>query len=416
MADTILPILNFVGGTWFLWLPFALFFIFEDIWLKYVRAFYIANIKWILLEIRVPREVAKSPKAMESIFAGIHATAKKGNLIDKYWDGKISPWFSLEIVGDGSGVHFYIWTPSFYKKMLEAQIYAQYPSSEVNEVSDYINNLPSPVPNKDWDLWGTELIFTKPDAYPIRTYEDFVLEKVSLKEEETKIDPLSSLVEFLGGLQDGENIWIQMIVRPSGDGWKKEGEGLAAKIAGREPKIKESFISQIVFGISGFLGSTPALGPEKKESTPKIMSLTPGEKDILTAIEENISKIGFDLGIRWLYVAQRNVYNSLAIPAIMGVFKQYASPALNSFRPNKKVTTSVDYFFKKTLETKLKLRIYNAYRLRSFFHPPYNTNKPIVLSSSELATIYHFPGQVAGAPGFARIEAKKGAPPTNLPM
>ena len=418
MADIILPILNFVGGTWFLWLPISLFYILRDTWLLYVRAFSIQNTKWILLEIRVPREVAKSPKAMESIFAGIHATAKGGNLIDRYWKGVFSPWFSLEIVGDAGGVHFYIWTPSFYKKMIEAQVYAQYPSSEVKEVEDYTKNFPKVLPNQEFDLWGTEFVHTKADAYPIRTYEeDFNIEKVSPKEEETKIDPLSSLVEFLGGLNEGENIWIQMIMRPSGDEWKKEGQELAAKLAGREPKVKESFITQVVFGIGGLL-SSGAPAPEKKETAmPKIASLTPGEKDVLTAVEKNISKIGFDMGIRWLYMARRSSYNPLAIPAVMGVFKQYASPSLNSFRPNKMVTTSINYFLKKTLETKRKIRIYNAYKLRSFFHPPYaKRSQKIVLSSSELATIYHFPGMVAGAPGFARVEAKKGAPPTNLPM
>lgn len=418
MDDTLSQVFNFFWGSWFLWLPISLFYVLKDTWLKYVRAFSVLNTKWLLLEVKVPRDVAKSPKAMESIFAGIHATAKGGNLIDRYWKGTFSPWFSLEIVGNATGVHFFVWTPAFYRKMIEAQVYAQYPSSEVKEIDDYTKNFPKILPNKDFDLWGTEFIHTKPDAYPIRTYEeDFNIEKVSPKEEATKIDPLSSLVEFLGGLSEGENIWIQMIVRSSGDAWKKEGEALAAKIAGREPKVQEPLLTKIVFGMSNLFGVGVTLSEKKDEKAPKIASLTPGEKDVLTLLEKNISKIGFDTGIRWIYLARRDSYNPLAIPAMMGIFKQYASPALNSFRPNKKVTTSVDYFLKKTLEAKLKSRIYNAYRLRSFFHPPYaKKSKPIVLSSSELATIYHFPGEVVGAPAFGRIEAKKGAPPTNLPM
>ena len=45
------------------------------------------------------------------------------------------------------------------------------------------------------------------------------------EEEERKIDPLSSLFEFLGHLRPGEKMWIQMLVRPEMSGrWKKEGE------------------------------------------------------------------------------------------------------------------------------------------------------------------------------------------------
>jgi hypothetical protein len=41
---------------------------------------------------------------------------------------------------------------------------------------------------------------------------------------------------------------------------------------------------------------------------------------------------------------------------------------------------------------------------------------PFVLNTEELATIYHFPGRVAETPTFGRIEAKKGEPPSNLPI
>ena len=40
---------------------------------------------------------------------------------------------------------------------------------------------------------------------------------------------------------------------------------------------------------------------------------------------------------------------------------------------------------------------------------------PLVLNSEELATIYHFPGQVAETPTFKRIESKRAEPPQNLP-
>lgn len=410
--------LNLIFGIWYLWLPIFLFFILRDNWLAYARAYYLQNTKWMLLEIKVPREVAKSPKAMESVFAGIYGTSRGGNMFERYWLGFFVPWFSLEIVGNSTGVHFYVWTAKFFRKMIESQIFAQYPSCEISEVEDYTKSLPAYMPHPEWRMWGTEYVLTRPDAYPIRTYEDFTLEKVTLKEEERKIDPLSAMMEFLGSLNDGENIWIQMPVRPANNDWKKEGEALIAKLAGRETKRDESFITKAVFGVSKEVKMWNPTPSDKKDSImPRIMNLTPGEVDVVKAIERNISKIGLETGFRWIYAARKDVYNPLAIPAISGIFKQFASPNLNGFKPNKYISTSIDYVFKNTRETARKRRLYDAYRLRSFFMPPYNArSKSFVMSSEELATIYHFPGMVAGAPGFARIEAKKGTPPPNLPM
>ena len=415
--EIFMGVLEFLAATWFLWLPIFLFYTFRENWLAYVRACNLSTMKWILLEIKVPREVAKSPKAMESIFAGIHGTGKGGNLVDRYWKGVFSPWFSLEIVGNSTGVHFFIWTPTFYKKLIESQIFAQYPSCEITETEDYTKSLPAYMPNSEWGMWGTEFVLTKPDAYPIRTYEDFTLEKVALKEEDRKIDPLSSMMEFLGSLNESEYICIQMVVRPAGDGWKKEGEALIGKLAGRETKRDESFVTKAVYGVSKEVKMWNPVATEKKEGPSKLSTLTPGELDVIKAIERNISKIGLEVGLRWMYLAKRDLYNPLAIPAVMGIFKQFAAPTLNGFRPNKLVTPSIDYFFKNKREALRKRRLYDAYKLRSFFMHPYgNKSKRFVLSTEELATIYHFPGTVVGAPGFARIEAKKGTPPANLPM
>lgn len=407
--------------TWFLWAPFILVLLFWDAWVRYVRAFAIFKRNYIVLEIKIPRDVAKSPQAMESIFAGIHGTYRKGNLIERYWDGWITAWFSLEIVGDGGEIHFYIWTHDFFKRMIEAQIYAQYPSCEIKVVEDYIKDMPAALPNQEWSIWGSEYIHTKPDAYPIRTYEDFALEDISTKEEERKIDPLSSLFEFLGHLRPGEKIWIQILIRPNtSDRWKKEGEALVAKIAGKKVVAKPNLITQIVDVIHDTIlitFGTAEKPDKKKEDQFRILNLSPGERLTMEAIEKNISKIGFETCIRWIYLARPDVYNFLAVPALNGIFRQFNSLSLNGFVGNVKVVTSVNYWFEETRNTLRKIRLYKSYRFRSVFHPPYNgRSKPMVLSSSELATVYHFPGMVVSAAAVPRIEAKRGAPPTNLPV
>ena len=414
------------GGFWYLWLPIGLFVLFRESWKGYLRGYFLSNKKWILLEIRVPRDVAKSPKAMESIFAGLYSAGKSIDLVDRYWKGYENPWFSLEVIGNASGVHFFIWTEAGLRRLVETQIYAQYPASEIAEVSDYTRDLPPDVPNNDWTLWGAEMVLTKPDAYPIRTYEDFTLEDISEKEELRKIDPLAAMVEFLGSLEAGEQCWIQLLIRPAGEGWKKEGEALIAKIMGREVKTEENFFQLVLGWVSDVLSSLLTVGapaastPEKKNDF-GIFKLSPGQQDVIKAVEKNISKIGFEVGLRWMYIARKDQFNPVGISALFGIFKQFASQSLNGFRPYRKTSTMIGYWqyipkFKAIKEYAKKRRIYRAYRMRGFFFPPFNKVRPFVLSSSELATVYHFPGIVVGAPAMARIEAKKGSAPPNLPI
>src|SRR3989344_7336083 len=55
-----------------LWLPFFLARISWHLWITYKRSAFIVSQEEQLLEIRLPREVTKSPLAMEAVFAGLH--------------------------------------------------------------------------------------------------------------------------------------------------------------------------------------------------------------------------------------------------------------------------------------------------------------------------------------------------------
>ena len=51
-----------------------------------------------------------------------------------------------------------------------------------------------------------------PDVYPIKTYIDYGLDKPDLKEE-FKIDPMTSVLEYMGSLKKGEQAWIQILMQ-----------------------------------------------------------------------------------------------------------------------------------------------------------------------------------------------------------
>jgi hypothetical protein len=65
--------------------------------------------------------------------------------------------------------------------------------------------------------------------------------------------------------------------------------------------------------------------------------------------------------------------------------------------------------------TRMKRRMLDAYKRRMFFFYPYKY-KAMVMTNEELATMFHFPGQVAQTPGLPRIPSKRAQAPTNLPI
>ena len=58
------------------WLPIALAYTFWQVYFYYIkRNFIYSQVKdSVLLEVKMPREISKSPKAMEVVLARMHAT------------------------------------------------------------------------------------------------------------------------------------------------------------------------------------------------------------------------------------------------------------------------------------------------------------------------------------------------------
>lgn len=416
-------ILLWVFSWWWIVLPIIFVRTAWHLWLLYIRTKYIAGLKWTLLEIRIPKEVLRTPKAMEQIFSGLHGSHGAGNKIDQYIKGKVAGWISCEIVSLGGQTHFFVRLPEALRNLLESQVYGQYPKAEIFPVEDYVTSVPADAPNEEWDVWGTDLMLTKPDAYPIRTYEYFFGREGSVKEE-YHLDPLASLMEVLGNLQPGENLWLQVLIQTAGDKWKKDGEELIAKIAGKKPKSKEPTLLQEVQGMFTGIGSVLSgqgaapKKPEKEAPLSTVTMLTPGEREVLAAVEQNISKLGFSAKVRIVYTAPRKVFNRGNVAAVMGVFRQFNTQHMNGFRPNKITAASVDYFFKKQREFIRKKKIFINYRRRWLAEKPNSLNPKglFVLNTEELATIYHFPGVATVAPALPRIESKRSEPPPALPV
>ncbi|MCI0680087.1 hypothetical protein L0Y41_01950 [bacterium] len=377
------------------WLPIILGAMLWDTWVRYIRSRFIHTTPYTLLELKVPREVEKSPLAMEIVLSGLHNTSGESTWVKRSVQGKVRTWFSFEMVSIEGTVHYFIWTRTEFKNWVESHIYAQFPTIEIHEVPDYTKYVSYGYPGgEEWGLWGAEYKFTKPDCYPIRTYIDYGMDRGEIREREQYIDPLASVIEFLGSIRKDEQFWIQIMFRatkPSRKGiffskptdWREEGQALVQKLA---------------------------IPPDVENRR-----LTKGEMETINAIERSISKLGFDVGIRVMYISKTHAFRSQNIIGVMNIFKQFGSMDLNAFKFTRE--TDFDYPWQdfNGIRANIKKRkMIDAYRRRSYFHAPYSRT-PIILNTEELATIFHFPSSAVTTPSFARIETKKSEPPFNLP-
>ncbi|MDB5254855.1 MAG: hypothetical protein JWL92_231 [Candidatus Nomurabacteria bacterium] len=391
------------------------------LWVSYVQTLFIGSIKWTLLEVKPPKEVFKSPLAMELVLNSLYQTGGHGNWLQKYWQGAVRNWFALEIVSIEGSIHFYIRTATKFKAIIQSQIYAQYPQAEVSEVEDYTTSVPD-FTTGSIGLWGTQFVFAKDEAYPIKTYIDFGLDRaVGSLDEEQRIDPITPMLEFMGSIGTGEQIWFQIMVRAVTDRFTikgKDGEESGKKWPDKIKSVIKEF--------------NDSLNEKDKEGkTIATRRATRGEQGVIEAIERNGSKFAFDSGIRAVYVTQKDKFDANRIAGLTGMVRQYSSNDFNSFKPEG--PTAFDFPWEDLTGSKIikkKQGILDAYKARAYFYGAFDLIKPqkyvtypeksgkaaFVLSTEELATMFHLPGRVAETPSFTRIEATKAEPPANLPV
>jgi len=366
-----------------------------------------AKIEYVMLEISVPKDVHKSPEAMEIIFNTLHEGGGVGTNYHKKYLGNQLNVFSLEIASIEGAIYFFIRTPTKFAELLKNQIYSQYPQAEVHEVDDYTRYIGNFTKKQDeWGMWGVEFGLAGHDALPIKTYIDYGLDKaIGSLEEYQKIDPITSTLEFLGSLRKDEQVWIQYMVRHDKQSkWRKDAEKEIGKLMGR-------------------LDSDG----KKQDAEVSTLQLTSGEQQKIKAIEKSLGKIAFEVGFRALYLARGDAFRASNIAGLIGSTRQYNSPNLNGFKPVYDTGFKYpwqDYFKKRGTEKKrifFENFVNRAFYYQDVQYDPYSRyskrkKTPFVLTSEELATIFRIPGRVSETTTLERIESTKSQPPQNLPI
>lgn len=386
------------------------------------QAIFNSKKQWMLLAINIPRMTEQTPRAVENIFSHWAGAHSKNSWKEDWIDGRTQDTITVEMISIEGRVQFLVWTVRNFRDLIEASIYAQYPDAEIVEVEDYTKKVPHNYPDKDWDMFGTEMIPVKPDVYPIRTYPEFE-DKVS---GEFK-DPLAVWLENLSRLGPGEQAWFQIVLTPIDQkSFRTSGETMIKKLTGQKIEVKQGMLDMIfsiplkLIGlILEVIGIIPATAPKKKEDDNPLKSrmwtMTPGERKVVEAVENKISKIAYNAKMRILYVAKKEVMKkSRVIHPFIGTIKQFNTNDMQSFKPEsaKIGMNGALWWFKEQRNNARKNSFIRAYSGRS----NWNGTPNYKLNIEELASLWHFPiSMQVKAPQLTKTEYKRAEPPLNLP-
>ncbi len=302
------------------------------------------SIDSVLLQVGVPRNNELKIDVMEQLLSSLFSI-KKGGWKQKF---NIQPVVSFEIVARQEDIRFYVWTPRKFMDLVEKAVHGGYPDADIAEVDEYnIFTSDGKVAYKSFQLG-------KSNFYPIKTFKDL------------PTDPISGITSALAKLGLGEAAAIQVVLSPAESDWQKEG--------------------------GKFISDT-----KKTESDPEKAKFSTPAKT-LEAIENKISKPGFETSIRIVAVSPNEDIAKGTVTNIGSAFAQVAGD-LNNLKSRKiwrKGSFMEDFLYR--------------------YQPMFNLfgNHTSILNTEEIATIFHFPNKQITTPHIFWLNSKTAPAPAEI--
>lgn len=357
---------------WYVWMPIVAVLMFLT-WRNNRKLEAVRTVDSVLLLLEIPKANDKQELAAEQLFASLH-----GILRDKQelrLNSNQQEHLSFEIASVNGQIRFYVWTPKTLRSFVESQIYAQYPSVQISEATeDYVTH------ERDHSItYTSEIVLTDNEMLPIKTFQSF------------EVDPLAGITGTLAKLEtSGEELWIQVVVRPIADDWHKDSERWISSVrSGR---------GILGGGGTGWLAQMLEVlwrPPEETGGTGATTELSDRDKTRISEAEKKANKLGYQVKIRLAYLGESQTNAKLQMQAVVGTFKQFNSTNLNGFR------IARASFAKEELA---------LYRTRSF------NDRGFILNIEELASLYHLPHTSVETPNIVWASSKTAEPPAKLPV
>ncbi len=335
-----------------------------------------------LFLITLPRDSATTtqPQKPEKELISVmeHLYSSLTNLHSRGWNKFIygEPYISLEMAVHhiGEEIHFYASVPRSYEQNFERLVHGVFPLAELERVKDYNIFNPNGV------SLGAQLKTKENPVLPIKTYMQL------------QADPLGEIANSLSKLErEGEGAAIQILIRPS----HRENIRSEARMISKEMQSGFDFKTAMKR-----VKKPPTKEEEEKEAEKprSAHTVTPFEEEVVKALQSKSSRPLFDTNIRLVVSADNQERAEQILHNLSESFVQFASPDINSFTVSN-----------------APIGAYLNRLLFNFSFRLFNNSSTSVLSSEEVASLYHFPLHNTSAPKIKFLKSKPSEPPSNLP-
>jgi len=335
----------------------------------------------------------QQPKSEKEIISVMeHLLASLGNIREKaglwhrivYGDAAVT----LEIANpsESDEISFYVGAPKKFINIVEKQIHSFYPKAAIERVKDYNIFYPGSFTAASY------LELKEKDYLPIRNYQTL------------ESDPQNNITNVLGKFEEKkEGAAIQMIIKPASGGWREKGRKVAHKMQqGRQlSEVKsDTAAAQFLRGAHKLiLDGKKDQQPQQKDmfkSEKEPVQLTPEEQEVVKKIEGKSNKPGFKANIRLVASALSQERAETILAELENAFIQYENPGINSFRvvrENKLVSKNIAF---------------------NFIFRNFQESQGFILSSEEVASVFHFPLFSTETPKINWLKARTAAPPSSI--
>jgi hypothetical protein len=318
------------------------------------------------------------------LFEALHSIYTKS--FKNYFWGQ--DYFSLEYVVLENQVFFYMVVPQDLKSLFEKQITAFYPDVYVEQVKDY-------------NIFKEN---SKTSAHVMSLHHDYIFPIKTFSQLNT--DPLNNITNVLSKLGYDDGAAIQILCRPEKDGWQERGREEAKSIfenKGGKHHKKGISLNPVIWIATVLQFMIKGESGHGEESPHQTQQATPLTNDEVKALEEKNSKIGYECIIRIITASPSEREAHSHLHNIQSAFAQFSSPNANSLHHVKYVSEKQiikDYIFRNFKRTWIE-------RVKG---------QKTILSSDELASVYHLPNiRYNKAPTIAWQNYKIAPAPANIP-
>jgi hypothetical protein len=280
--------------------------------------------------------------------------------------------FEVAVPHVGEEIHFYVAVSERFADALERQIRSLWNDAQVEPTEDYnIFNYTG----------ATAAVWVKQKErfiLPLRTYEEIGND---------------TFLPFLGGLakinEIGEGGAFQYIVRPAKHSLKKQIES-SLKVLKKGWQLKDVLGHSITPSLSD-IGE--AISPEKKIKKEKAEKVI--DEAAIKALEMKLSKPLFEVNVRAVASAPQQEQADSILEGMTAGFSQFGAPERNEL---------------KVVRPKNLANLIYQFSFREF-----NKEQAMILTSEELASLFHLPTPFTEIPKIKGVKAKEAPPPPNLP-